>query len=77
MSWIWIVLGVIAAFLLLFTVPILGLFFLFACVVAGSVMWIGEHRPNSRPCPVCGEHVRNGVTTCGSCGYDFRAGAAG
>jgi len=28
-------------------------------------------RPGTRPCPRCNDRVRNGVTVCRSCGFDF------
>ena len=30
-------------------------------------------RPKGRDCPVCGERVKRGLTSCASCGHDFRA----
>src|SRR4029079_17447297 len=32
-------------------------------------------RPKGRNCPVCGEPVKRGRTTCAKCGYDFSVGA--
>jgi hypothetical protein len=75
MSRTYILLGVIATFLLLLVAPPLGLLFLLGCLVVGTIRWLAEYRSKARPCPVCGEHVPNGITECSSCGHDFRAAA--
>lgn len=75
MSRTFVLLGAVAAVLLLLAAPPVGLLLLVGCIVVGAIMWAAEHRPTSRPCPVCGEHVPNGITECATCGYDFRAAA--
>jgi hypothetical protein len=37
-----------------------------------SIIWFMTRR-RGRLCPACGEDVKKGGTTCGSCGYDFAA----
>lgn len=37
-----------------------------------SIIWFMS-RPKGRDCPVCGELVKKGRTTCKGCGHDFRA----
>lgn len=79
MSQLRIVIGALAVIGLLLVVPILGLLALAVFVIAGIGMWVAEgskRAPTSRPCPVCGEAVPNGLTQCESCGHDFRAAAA-
>ena len=39
-----------------------------------SLIWFMTRR-KGRECPVCGEDVKKGRTTCKKCGYDFAAGA--
>jgi hypothetical protein len=41
-----------------------------------ALIWLMS-RPKGRDCPVCGETVKRGQTSCRSCGHDFRAAAAG
>lgn len=53
----------------------IGIGILIALWIAGDIVfgiiWLAtNHRRN---CPVCGRHVRPGLTVCGSCGHDFRA----
>ena len=76
MSHFRILVGAVAAIFLLFVAPILGAIFLAVCIIAGLILWVTEQKPNSRPCPVCGEQVPNGTTACASCGHDFRAAAS-
>lgn len=40
-----------------------------------SLIWIMT-RSKARPCPVCGNDVKKGITVCGSCGHDFAAAVA-
>jgi lysylphosphatidylglycerol synthetase-like protein (DUF2156 family) len=40
-----------------------------------SLIWFMT-RPKGRECPVCGEHVKRGRTTCEKCGHDFAAAVA-
>lgn len=51
-------------------VLILVLWFLGFIVLA--LAWLMT-RPRHRQCPVCGNDVKKGMTTCKSCGYDFGA----
>jgi hypothetical protein len=44
-------------------------FFVF---VALALVWLMT-RPSKRTCPVCGEEVKKGRTTCKKCGHDFAA----
>lgn len=45
----------------------------FVAVVLGAhLLSMRMARRASRPCPQCNVSVPNGVTVCGSCGYDFR-----
>jgi hypothetical protein len=44
----------------------------FVGFVVLSVIWFMT-RPRGRDCPVCGEKVKRGRTTCPSCNYDFAA----
>ena len=37
-----------------------------------SLVWFMT-RPKGRECPTCGERVKRGLTTCKSCGHDFKA----
>ena len=37
-----------------------------------SLIWFMT-RPRGRDCPVCGEKVKRGRTTCSGCNYDFAA----
>ena len=46
----------------------------FADVILG-VLWLVTP-PGGRPCAVCGSRVKEGVTVCPACGFDFRAAAA-
>jgi len=46
-------------------------FFVFVVV---SLIWLMS-RPKRRSCPVCGEDVKKGRTTCQNCGHDFAAAA--
>lgn len=39
-----------------------------------SIIWFMT-RPKGRDCPVCGEKVKKGLTTCPHCGYDFSVAA--
>lgn len=39
-----------------------------------SLIWLMT-RPRGRDCPVCGEKVKRGRTTCPGCNYDFAAAA--
>jgi hypothetical protein len=39
-----------------------------------SLIWFMT-RPKGRDCPVCGENIKRGRTTCSDCGYDFAAAA--
>jgi len=39
-----------------------------------SLIWFMT-RPRGRDCPVCGEKVKKGRTTCSACSYDFAAAA--
>jgi len=41
-----------------------------------GVVWLVTRRPQ-RSCPVCGTTVAVGLTTCPSCGHDFRAAVTG
>ena len=47
-------------------------FFWFLVVGMLGIIWLVT-RPSGRPCPVCGTLVKEGVTVCPRCGYDFRA----
>jgi hypothetical protein len=40
-----------------------------------SIIWFMTRR-KTRLCPVCGEDVKKGRTTCARCGFDFAAAAA-
>jgi len=40
-----------------------------------AAIWLMT-RPRERVCPVCGERVKRGRTTCASCGHDFAAAHA-
>lgn len=51
-------------------VLILVLWFLGFIVLA--LAWLMT-RPRHRQCPVCGNDVKKGMTTCKSCGHDFAA----
>jgi hypothetical protein len=44
--------------------------------VVFSLIWLMS-RPQRRLCPVCGEQVKKGRTTCPKCGYNFAAAVAG
>lgn len=37
-----------------------------------AFIWLMS-RPRGRTCPVCGENVKRGRTTCKACGHDFAA----
>jgi hypothetical protein len=52
------------------------LFIGFVGFVFFSIIWFMT-RPKGRDCPVCGNLVKRGLTTCPSCGYDFAAAVAG
>jgi hypothetical protein len=49
------------------------LLFVFFWVIAIPFRVLGwfSFRMNSRPCAVCGNRIKNGKTTCSSCGTDF------
>lgn len=74
MSQLRILIGAVVVIALLLTVPIVGVVALVVCLVGGLFLWIADPH-GSRPCPVCGEPVKNGVTQCQACGHDFRAAA--
>lgn len=40
-----------------------------------SLIWFMS-RPKGRECPVCGQHIKLGLTTCPSCRYDFAVAAS-
>jgi hypothetical protein len=71
-----ILVGAVVAIILLLTVPVVGALFVAACLIVGLILWATEQQPRSRPCPVCGEPVPNGVTACTGCGHDFRVAAS-
>lgn len=48
------------------------LFIGFVGFVFFSLIWFMT-RPRGRDCPVCGERVKKGKTTCKKCGHDFAA----
>lgn len=50
------------------------LFIGFIGFVFFSIIWLMT-RPKRRSCPVCGEDVKKGLTTCPGCGHDFAAAA--
>lgn len=54
----------------------LGFVFLFAffwlIAIPFRVLGWFSFRMNSRACAVCGNRIKNGKTTCSSCGTDFR-----
>jgi hypothetical protein len=43
--------------------------------VVFSLIWLMS-RPQRRLCPVCGEQVKKGLTTCPKCGYNFAQAAS-
>jgi hypothetical protein len=50
---------------------IVVLFFIwFIGFIILSIIWFMT-RPSRRVCPVCGNEVKKGRTTCRKCGYDF------
>lgn len=51
------------------------LFIGFVGFVFLSLIWLMS-RPRTRACPVCGNDVKRGNTSCPSCNYDFRAAAS-
>lgn len=51
--------------LLIFLIGFFGFAFL-------SIIWFMT-RPQSRPCPRCGEAIRAGTMRCHRCGFDFSA----
>lgn len=50
------------------------IFLWFLVFIVLSLIWFMT-RPKGRTCPVCGEHVKKGRTTCQKCGHDFAAAA--
>jgi uncharacterized membrane protein YtjA (UPF0391 family) len=48
------------------------IFLWFFVFIVLSLVWLMT-RPRSRTCPVCGEDVKKGLTTCRNCGHDFAA----
>lgn len=40
-----------------------------------ALIWLMT-RPKGRVCPVCGEDVKRGLTSCPRCGHDFRTAAS-
>jgi hypothetical protein len=63
--------GAVLVLVLLFISPALGLLAL-AVVVIAAVVFFATDRSDSRPCPRCGEQVKNGVLDCPHCSFDFR-----
>jgi hypothetical protein len=49
-------------------------FLWFIVFIVLSLIWLMT-RPKHRTCPVCGENVKKGRTTCQGCGHDFAAAA--
>lgn len=58
-------LGEFALYVAVIVAVILGL-----RLLAAGLRWLG--REGARPCPRCGEGVKNGVLDCPYCGFDFR-----
>ena len=54
-------------------VALVAILWFFVFVVL-SLIWFMT-RPKRRTCPVCGEDVKKGRTTCQNCGHDFAAAA--
>jgi hypothetical protein len=50
------------------------IFLWFIGFVVLGLIWLMT-RPRGRDCPVCGELVKKGQTTCPKCGHDFAAAA--
>jgi hypothetical protein len=61
--------GAAAVIALLFIYWPLGVVAFLVCLLVGLAGWIGED--GSRPCPRCGQRVKNGVLECEHCGFDF------
>jgi len=76
MSWPKILVGAAVVFVLLVVAPVVGLIALAVLLLAALASWLFSGDAAARPCPVCGEPVKNGVTVCGRCGHDFRAASA-
>lgn len=58
-------------------IGVIVIIFLWALVdVILGVLWLIT-RSKKRQCPVCGNDVKKGLTACGNCGHDFRAGVVG
>jgi hypothetical protein len=53
-------------------VALVALVWALADVILG-VLWLVTRQ--GRPCRVCGRRVKEGVTICPACGFDFRAAA--
>ncbi len=49
---------------------VFGLLFWLVFVILWAIGAIGQ--PPSRPCPRCGERVRNGIMECSNCAFDFQ-----
>jgi hypothetical protein len=68
---IWpVLLGALAVLVLFLWHPALGFGALILLLLLAALFWI--IRPGSRPCPRCGQRVKNGVLDCPHCGFDFR-----
>jgi hypothetical protein len=68
------ILGAVVVIVLLFISPLVGLIALAVVLIVAAILFVTDSgsSPGERPCPRCGQGVKNGVLGCPHCAFDFR-----